>query len=142
MSVQAEASERGQFNQKMKVAVVTDDMRTISPHFGMARHYLVYDVVAGRIVGRETRDKPAHGPGMHDRHRGGEPTPEMTGIHNSMLSSVADCAVLIAGGMGMPMYLAIRDAGMRAFITQMRDADEAVKAYLAGRLDNHLELLH
>jgi len=42
----------------------------------------------------------------------------------------------------MPMHLAIRDAGMRAYVTQIRDADEAVKVFLAGHLDNHPELLH
>ena len=66
----------------------------------------------------------------------------MTSTHNSMLSNVADCTVLIARGMGTPMYLAIRDAGMRAYITQIREADEAVRAFLAGHLDNHPELLH
>jgi len=79
---------------------------------------------------------------MHDHQGGGRRTPEMIDIHNSMLSNVADCAVLIAGGMGKPMYLAVGDASMRAHITQIRDADEAVRAYLAGNLDNHTELLH
>ena len=40
-------------NRREKIAVVTDDMSTISPHFGMARHYLVYEVEAGEIVGKE-----------------------------------------------------------------------------------------
>jgi predicted Fe-Mo cluster-binding NifX family protein len=40
------------------------------------------------------------------------------------------------------MYLAIRDAGMRAYITQIHEADEAVRAFLAGHLDDHPELLH
>jgi len=144
MSTQPVAGARGEFSVagREKIAVVTDDMKTISPHFGMARHYLVYEVKAGEIVRRETRDKPGHGEGMHDHHGGGDVTSETANIHNSMLSNVADCAVLIARGMGTPMYLAVRDAGMCAYITQIHDADEAVKAFLAGHLDNHLELLH
>ncbi len=127
---------------RVKIAVVTDDMETISPHFGMSRHYLVYTVAAGQIVGKEARDKPGHGQGMHDYHAGGEATPEVASTHSSMLSNVADCAVLIARGMGTPMYLAIKDAGMRACITKVREADEAVRAFLMGRLDDHPELVH
>ena len=122
--------------------MVTDDLKTISPHFGMARHYLVYEVEGGRVVGKEPRDKPGHGPGMHDHHRGQEGTPEMGGLHDSMLSSVSDCATLIAAGMGAPMYSAIRNAGKRAYITKIREADEAIEALLHGRLDDHPELLH
>ena len=129
-------------SRREKIAVVTDDMSTISPHFGMARHYLVYEVEGGEIVRKETRTKPGHGSAMHDHHGGREATPEMISTHDSMLSSVRDCSVLIARGMGAPMYSAIRDAGMRAYITQIRGADEAVKAFISGNLDNHLELLH
>ena len=45
----------------MKAAVVTDDLQTVSAHFGMARHYLVYDIEGGVVKGKETRDKVAHG---------------------------------------------------------------------------------
>lgn len=123
-----------------KIAVVTDDMQTISPHFGMARHYLVYEVKGGEIVGRTMRDKAGHGHSAHDHNAGGEATSEKS-LHESMLSNIADCAVLIAGGMRMPMYLAIKDAGLKAYITQIRAADEAVKEFLAGRLSNHIELI-
>ena len=129
-------------SRKYRIAVVTEDMVTISQHFGMARHYLVYEVEAGAIIRKETRSKPAHGPAMHDHHGGREVTPEMRGTHDSMLSNVRDCTVLIARGMGAPMYSAIVEAGMRAYVTRIRGADEAVRAFLTGNLDNHLELLH
>jgi predicted Fe-Mo cluster-binding NifX family protein len=127
---------------EMKVAVVSDDMKTVSAHFGMARHYVVYEVNSGKIVGKEVRDKLGHGAGMHEHHRDGQATPEMTNLHDSMLSNVSDCEVLIARGMGRPMYTSIKDAGMRPYVTQIQDADEAVKELLAGRLDDHPELLH
>ena len=33
----------------MKVGVVTDDGKTVSPHFGMAQYYLVYEIENGVI---------------------------------------------------------------------------------------------
>ena len=123
----------------MKLAVVTDDMQTISPHFGRAAHYLVYDVEAGVVRGRESREKVGHGPGGH-RHEGGA-LPE-AGLHNAMLANVKDCKVIIAGGMGRPMYEKLRESGVAVYITRTRGADEAVKAFIDGSLGSHLELLH
>ncbi|MDG6910615.1 MAG: dinitrogenase iron-molybdenum cofactor biosynthesis protein [Nitrososphaerota archaeon] len=124
----------------MKLAVVTDDMETISPHFGRAAHYLVYDVEGGAVRGRESREKVGHGPGGH--HHGGAAPQEAANLHNAMLANVKDCEVMIAAGMGRPMYEKLREAGMSVYITRIRGADEAVRAFIDGSLDSHLELLH
>ena len=123
----------------MKVAVATDDLNTVSPHLGMARHYLVYELEGKAMKGKEVRDKAGHGPGeAHHRH-GAEAEPR---LHDSMLSNVSDCEAIISGGMGTPMFESIRAAGKAAYITRIRSADEAVKALAAGTIDNHVELLH
>ncbi len=120
----------------MKVAVVTDDGVTVSPHFGMARHYLVYELVGGSVKGKESRDKAGHVLG------GGHGHAQEMATHNTMLSNVSDCQVVIARGMGRPMYEAIRSSGKEAFITRIQSADDAVKSLAEGSLDNHTELLH
>ena len=122
----------------MKAAVVTDDLQTVSAHFGMARHYLVYDIEGGVVKGREVRDKVGHGQGMHHHEQGGAESR----LHDTMLANVADCQAIIAAGMGSPMYSSIVSAGMKAYITRIRMADDAVKALAEGTLDNHLEFLH
>ena len=123
----------------MKAAVVTDDLQTVSIHFGMARHYLVYDIEDGVVKGKEARDKVGHGAGEHRHQEGGGAESR---LHDTMLSNIADCEAVISGGMGRPMFESIRAAGMKAFVTRIRNADEAVRALASGKLDNHLELLH
>jgi predicted Fe-Mo cluster-binding NifX family protein len=59
-----------------------------------------------------------------------------------MLSNVSDCEVLIARGMGFGAHEAIKGAGLKPFITELVYAEDAVKAYLAGKLDDHTEMLH
>ena len=117
-------------------------MQTVSAHFGRAQHYLVYEVEGGAFKRMETRDKVGHGPGMEEHHHERGAGPEMTNVHNAMLSNVGDCEAVISGGMGRPMHEAIMAAGMKVYITRMRYADEAVRALTEGRLDNHVELLH
>lgn len=125
----------------MKVAVVADDTRTVSAHFGRAQHYLVHDIVEGAVKGREVRDKVGHGPGMGEHHHSPNEGSEMLKTHDAMLSAVKDCDVVISRGMGRPMYDAIKAAGMTVFVTRRQYPDEAVKAFVHGSLDNHLELL-
>ena len=122
----------------MKIAVVSDDGRTISQHFGMAVYYVIYDIKEGRIVGRETKPKAAHDrEGTAHSHGHHDPS-----IHNSMLSNAGDCEAIIARGMGWGAYEAIRQSGVRPYITDLVNADDAVDAYIEGTLVDHFERLH
>jgi predicted Fe-Mo cluster-binding NifX family protein len=127
----------------LKVGVVTDDGQTISLHFGRAQYYLVYDIVDGTVRGKETRPKASHQqPGMEphaEEHHHGH---EEASLHTNMLSNVRDCEALIARGMGWGMYEAIKQSGMKPFLTEIASADQAVEAYIKGSLDDHTERLH
>ena len=128
----------------MKIAVVTDDGKTISQHFGRAMNYIVYDVKENVIKGSEIRSKAAHHAGgePHQHEEGGHKGPEADAKHNSMLSNISDCEALIARGMGWGAFEAIKKEGIKPFITDLELAEDAVKAYIAGRLDSHTERLH
>lgn len=122
----------------MKIAVVTDDGKTISQHFGRAMYYAVYDVRGGKVEGREIKPKVVH-------HREGEEqlhNHQEVSKHDSMLSSVQDCEALIARGMGRGAYEAIKQSGIKPIITDRISADEAVEAYIKGTLEDHPERLH
>ncbi|MDG6905108.1 MAG: dinitrogenase iron-molybdenum cofactor biosynthesis protein [Nitrososphaerota archaeon] len=140
----------------MKVAVVTDDNKTISPHFGRAQYYLVYEISNGRtVLSKETRAKASHSHReavqlLHDSLKTGatlesdhhnDAATEAT-LHDTMLSNVRDCEALIARGMGAGMYGSIRHLGIKPFVTDIVTADDAVQAYIKGTLDNHVERLH
>src|SRR4030042_4224976 len=128
----------------MKIAVVTDDGKMISQHFGRAMYYIVYDVKGGVVKGSEMRSKAAHHAGDEPHHQdeGGHKGPEADAKHSSMLSNVSDCEALIARGMGWGAFEAIRAAGVKPFITDLEVAEDAGKAYVSGKLDSHTERLH
>jgi predicted Fe-Mo cluster-binding NifX family protein len=137
----------------MKIAVVTDDGKTISAHFGKATHYAVVTIENGTVTGREQRDKPAHGPGHHHQHQpegmiqlqeGITPGPG-TGAgdtHGAMVAPITDCQVLISRGMGRGAYESLRAAGLQPVITTVSDIDEAVRQFTEGKLEDHPERLH
>ena len=54
----------------MKIAVVTDDGKTISAHFGRATKYAICTVEDGKLIGEELIDKPNfHGKHRHQHHQ-------------------------------------------------------------------------
>jgi predicted Fe-Mo cluster-binding NifX family protein len=126
----------------MKIAIVTDDHQTISAHFGRAQFYEVFTVDAGNVTARETLVRSnsqivaiggAHEPeGEHHHHHD----------HNAMKTPISDCQVLLAGGMGMGAYLSLEEYGIQPIITDIREIQAAVDAYLAGTLVDHMERLH
>lgn len=132
----------------MKIAAVSDDGITISQHFGRARFYVVVTVENGQIVGRETRDKMGHVQFASEPHedvadsRGHGFGAAAQDRHARMAAAIADCQVLLARGMGSGAYYSMEQAGVRPVVTDIPTIDEAVRAYVEGRLVDHTERLH
>jgi predicted Fe-Mo cluster-binding NifX family protein len=133
----------------MKIAAVSDDGVTISQHFGRALFYVVITVEEGQIIGREIREKMghAHFAGEHHHGHGADPRghgfdPAAQSRHARMIEAIADCDVLLARGMGAGAYESLRQAGIRPIITDIARIDDAVQAYLEGKLEDHPEWLH
>jgi predicted Fe-Mo cluster-binding NifX family protein len=56
--------------------------------------------------------------------------------HESMLSNVGDCEVLVARRMGRGMYRAILQTGVKPYVTSLALAEDVARAYGKGILDN------
>jgi len=132
----------------MKIAAISDDGLDISQHFGRAPYYVVVTVEEGNIVAKETRSKAGHhtfaaheppklAPGERHGYEAGSQT-----RHEKMAEAISDCQVLLSGGMGWGAYEAMQGYGIEPIVTDVRDIDEAVTLYLAGRLPNLMERVH
>ncbi len=140
----------------MRIAAITDDGVTISQHFGRAPYYLVYTVENDMIVDREMREKMGHAQFMNepgsehdheheDSHEGEQHHgygPEADNRHASMAAAIADCTALLCRGMGWGAYESMQKQGITPIVTEIRDADAAVQAYIDGTIEDHTEKLH
>lgn len=131
----------------MKIAAISDDGVTISKHFGRASQYVVLVVEGDKIVNKETRSKLGHQHfGSHAEHQcGGERHGYDAGAqtkHASMMETITDCQVLLAGGMGWGAYESLKSYNIEPIITDVEDIDMAVKLYLDGKLPNLMQRLH
>ncbi|MFA5309496.1 MAG: NifB/NifX family molybdenum-iron cluster-binding protein [Dehalococcoidales bacterium] len=132
----------------MKIALISDDGKTVSQHFGMATLYVVATVENGAVVNKETREKAGHhtfAGGEHPETAEGERHGYDAGAqsrHERMAQSIDDCQVLIVGGMGWGAYDGLKSRGIEPIVTDVQDIDEAVKLYIEGKMTNLMERLH
>lgn len=131
----------------MKIAVVTDDSKTISAHFGRAQFYEVISISDSQIVARETRPKAnhkhfaqEHHEHSHGQEHGTDPVSQHR--HNAMIGAIHDCQVLLARGMGMGAHQSLAASGIRPIITDIVSINEALRKFISGELTNHPEKLH
>ena len=131
----------------MKIAAITEDGTTISQHFGRAPLYLIVTVEDGKIVSKETHAKTGHHTfaayhteSAPDERHGCDAGAQTR--HASMAEALADCQVLITGGMGWGAYESMKSRNIETIVTDVGDIDEAIKLYIEGKLTNLMERLH
>jgi predicted Fe-Mo cluster-binding NifX family protein len=108
---------------------------------------MVCSVEDGKIINRELREKMGHNQfsgEAHEEHHG-----EAHGMdeahhdrHVQMANTISDCQVLLCGGMGMGAYESMRRVNIQPVVTDLSNIDEAVQAYIDGKLVDHTEKLH
>jgi predicted Fe-Mo cluster-binding NifX family protein len=131
----------------MKIAVATEDGVTVSQHFGRAPFYVVATVEEGRIVGNERRAKAGHQVFATEERHAPKGRQHGYGVasrarHEQMAEAIADCEVIIAGGMGSGAFESMRARGIEPVVTDERDIREAALRYAQGNLPNLMERLH
>jgi predicted Fe-Mo cluster-binding NifX family protein len=132
----------------MKIALITDDGKTISQHFGRAPYYVVLTTDDGKIVNREMRNKmghnqfggQAHSEESHDVGHGMDSVSHDK--HIGMAAAISDCEVLLCGGMGMGAYNSMQQLNIKSVVTDLQDIDQAAQAFIDGKLIDHTEKLH
>ena len=119
----------------IKIAVPTDDGETISRHFGQAKFFKVVSLENNQVVSSEMREKATHQHGHYAQPEAGHPG-------EKMVETIADCQVVISGGMGAPMLNHVNAARLKVFLTGTSSIEAAVQAYLGGTLENNPSLVH
>jgi predicted Fe-Mo cluster-binding NifX family protein len=119
----------------MKVAVASEDGRSVSRHFGRAPFYVVLTIDDGAILDRAVRSKAGH-----DTFAGAEPSPDDK--HRRMAGPIADCEALIVGGMGDGAVRSMLAMGIQPVLTDESDVDQAGLRFARGDLPSLTDRVH
>jgi predicted Fe-Mo cluster-binding NifX family protein len=118
----------------MKIAIATIDDVTVSQHFGRSKSFIVFDIVDGAALNRETRANH-HSP--HAQGQCGHEAAHDHGSHshNWILDLLGDCKVVIAAGMGPGASQALQANGIEAAMVSPRSSlIEVAEAFAKGTL--------
>ncbi len=145
----------------MKVAIVTTDGKTVSQHFGRSPYFKIFTIENAQIVDEQMRERgtghvaqtreneahafahhghhgqcsEGHGRGKHEQKAHGY-GPDADSKHTAMAAEIADCDILVAGGMGRGAYESFSRAGLKVILTDAINIEDVVKGLLDGSLQN------
>ncbi len=120
----------------MKVAFPTEDGQTISAHLGRAPFYIVAEYEGEEAAHLEQRGKTFHG--EEQQHEG-----ESHMSHaQAMFQPVADCQVIISGGMGQPAYEQAVSQGFQVILTGEKSISSGLQAFREGKLTSDSRRIH
>ena len=109
-----------------KIAIPSDDRKTIADHFGRTAGFLVFHYADDEMQS-EYRSIAA---GPQDECCGNDGESR----HHRIVDVIRDCDVVIAGGMGGGMMTALRDAGIEVALSTARDARAAAEMFVVDIL--------
>ena len=130
----------------MKIAVPSNDGILLSAHFGRSKGFVVFETNEQEILKEEYRQNnvTGHALGLHHEHEHehehGHDHGEHSHSHTGILGVLADCEIVIAGGMGQRLYTDLQAANKKVYVTREENAREAVKLMLQDQLDSNPDI--
>jgi predicted Fe-Mo cluster-binding NifX family protein len=121
----------------MRIAMPSDDQRTLARHIGRCGGFVVVEAVDGAVVRREWRPNVFTSHARGEDHGSGHQRGE--GRHTRVLAALADCQMLVARGMGQSIHDDLCAAGIEAYTTDLADVEAVLEAALAGTLADRPE---
>jgi predicted Fe-Mo cluster-binding NifX family protein len=133
----------------VKIAVASDDGRTISPYFGQADKYVIITIESGFVFIRETLLNTNHQDFKHDslygQYKGsdddsGKGFGKQSQDNDKLIfETINDCQIVLSRSMGRGEYIGFHQMDIQPILTDIRDIDIAVHAVIQGSIKDHPE---
>ena len=118
---------------KMKIAVATNNEKTVAGHVGRCRGFLVYDIEEQKIKRIELRENTftnhSQSEHNHEHHSGGGHR------HGRLVEGLSDCNYLIFKSGGWRMIENLQENNIEPILTDEKFTDDAVNKFLEGKLE-------
>jgi predicted Fe-Mo cluster-binding NifX family protein len=116
---------------KIKIAIASDDKKSISHHFGRALGFVIYTLENNNLLNEEYRENIGKNKGNCG-----------TCDHQAMIENVKDCKYVISHGMGQKIYNDLLKSNIHAIVTEEKTVDDALKKFMDAGLINRIDKLH
>jgi len=139
----------------MKIAVATDDLKTITSHVGRCKAFIIFDVENDKITNKEIREnnfthhkaqehssQENHNTNEkghiheHEHNHEHEHGHEHNHSHQSLIDAIKDCSHLICSGVGRRAVEDLEQNGIKVIITNEQFAEDAAIKLSKGILSS------
>jgi len=104
----------------MKVAIPTDDRKTVAEHFGRARYFWVAEVDKGAVHSEQLFENS-------DRHHG-------HGDHHGLVEILKDVDIVVCYNLGMRLHNHLAMSGIPVCMTRNSDIRQSIRDMLQENL--------
>ncbi len=124
----------------IKIAFPTNDKKTIFPHIGRAKGFLIVEVLDGKVVREDYVPNTFTGGGKScesesHHHTHSQNCSPFSKRHNEITEKLAGVTTVIARGMGPGIQIRLQSAGIKPVITPEKDIDSAITKFIEGKLE-------
>jgi len=121
---------------KVKIAIPSDDGKSISPHFGRCRCFIIYEIEGNKIKNRTVRENLCcpHRVNVCPKTVSVQTREFIERIQNEVLSEIRNCQVLIGRYMNQSAIDNLNSHNVKIVLVDEKEADVAIEKYLLGAL--------
>ena len=114
----------------MRIAIPTNDMKTISAHFGRSKGFMVYNIKDDKIHFNQYKINTftRHAKGDLEEHG------EHNHNHDGIFKAIGNYEIVIAGGMGKHLFKEFNQKNIQVFVTEEKNIMKALDLYLKNEL--------
>ncbi|PHQ26049.1 nitrogen fixation protein [Marinobacter guineae] len=100
----------------MKIAVTSQNRKTVTQHAGRCRKFFIFHIVEGQVAKKELLELPKE--------------QSFRESSSQLPHPLDDIDVLITRGMGSGLAMRLNEKGIESVITEDEDPEKAVRSYL------------
>lgn len=114
-----------------KIAVATDDYKTVTGHIGRCNGFIIYELDKNIIVNSEQKENTFTHHKIGEHHHGGHDHPHG---HARLIDALAGCSHLICTSAGWRVVEDLKNNNIEVVFTDEVDAEGAVQKFVDGTL--------
>lgn len=118
----------------MKIAIATDDFKTITGHIGRCNGFIIYEIEDNKIAAQKNVENDFTNHRKGQRHHGNHEQ-EHSNSHAGLLEGLNGCTTLICSAAGWRVVEDLKNNGIDVVFTSEKLADEAAIKFASGNLD-------
>ncbi|MFB0526974.1 MAG: NifB/NifX family molybdenum-iron cluster-binding protein [bacterium] len=121
---------------KVKIAIPSDNGKSISPHFGRCRYFIIYEIEGNRISSRTVRENLCcpHRANICPKTVSVQTREFIERIRNEVVSEIRNCQLLIGRYMNQSAINNLNSQNIKVILVDEKDENVAIEKYLMGIL--------